>query len=131
MITKNLRKIFLFSIPLFMLHGSEEYLTGFYKVDDILFGRLNPEISQMAFIVFQLSLWSLLILTGLKAFGTKWTNRLIVLAGVIYIFEAQHLIHAFIDKVYYPGSYTALIFPIFAVIFWREFIKNRGKYVRS
>lgn len=126
----KLRNIFLLSIPLFILHGMEEYITGFYKVDDILFGHITPNIAQPAFAIFQV-LWWILLVVIYKLSKKKWGFKLTLFAGLIYIFELHHLIHAlFIEKSYYPGVLTATIFPIFAFLFWKQ-VFSRRNYGRS
>ncbi len=127
MISERLHKLFLLSIPLFIVHGIEEYLTGFYNVDDILFGHLSPDISQSAFAIFQV-LWWIFLITIYKLSKSKYGFNLMIFVGLIYIFELHHLIHAlFIEKAYYPGVITAIGFPIFTLFFWKELIKNRRK----
>lgn len=131
MTSNKLRMIFLLSIPFFIIHGIEEYITGFYKVDVLLFGHLSPNISQPAFILFQILWWILLIII-FKLTKTKRNFNLMIIVGFIYIFELHHLIHTFfIEKAYYLGTITALVFPFFTFFFWKEFLRTRRSYGRS
>ncbi len=123
MISSKIKNIFLFSIPLFIAHGTEEYFTGFYKVDDIIFGHLRQEAAQPAFLTLQIIWWVMLIITGLKLITSKWAFRIMIFVGLVYIFEIHHLIHAFVLKAYYPGVITALVFPLVAFLFWKEMIR--------
>ena len=123
----RLKKLYFFSIPVFIIHGIEEYFTGFDRVDDILFGRLSPDISQTAFVAFQLSWWILLISIAHGLSKGKWGLKIFVAIGLIYIFEFGHLIHAVLEKAYYPGMITALAFPLIAFSYWKELIKNWRK----
>ena len=127
MSSKKLLTIFVFSIPLFITHGIEEYFTGFYKVDDILFGRLSPDISQTAFTAFQLFWWTLLVAIAVGMSKGKLGFKMAVVIGLVYIFELQHLLHAFLDKAYFPGMVTALAFPLIAFLYWKVLIKKYGR----
>ena len=103
---------------------------GFYKVDEILFGRLSPNISQPAFAIFQL-IWWILLIKIYKSTKRKWSASLAFFVGFIYLFEFHHLVHTFfIEKAYYTGSVTALGFPIFALFYWKELLK-RKRYAKS
>lgn len=111
-----------------MIHGIEEYFTGFYKIDDILFGHLPVYISQPTFVIFQLLWWTLLITIGTKMNKRTFNTGLLTAIGLVYIFEAHHLIHAFfIEKSYYPSVVTALAFPVVAFFYWKELLKNWSK----
>ncbi len=123
MISIRLRNIFLLSIPLFVVHGIEEYLTGFYKVDDILFGHLTESVAQPAFIIFQVIWWFLLLIIA-NQINQKWAFKALIIVGITYMLEVHHLIHALIAKGYYPGATTALLFPFIAFFFWKEIIKR-------
>lgn len=126
MLTK-LHWIFIASIPVFILHGIEEYLTGFFQIDPIFLWVFQPILGmpteQASFIVFQIMVWVLLIVSALLLQGNRWHRRLLLIPGVLYILEAQHLIEAAWRQGYYPGSLTAIVFPILAFFFWREFVR--------
>ena len=128
MITSKLKNIFLLSIPLFIAHGLEEILTGFYNVDShvaFMFGKLAtmPTI-QALFILFQIMIWLVLIIGYLLLLGPKWQLRLMFIPGIVFIYELHHLYKAFDVGGYYPGIITAI--PLYAVgfFFWKELIKN-------
>lgn len=60
--------------------------------------------------------------------GKRNSNpKLLIAIGLVYIFEAQHLVHAFSDKAYFSGAVTALAFPIVAFFYWQELFKNWSK----
>ena len=124
----NLRKIFFVSIPVFIAHGIEEYVTGFPQIDStfafVFRPVLNMSVENGTFIVFQIMVWLLLIICWLLLLGENWQKRLIVIPGVLYIFEFHHIIEAIIRWEYYPGLFTGLAFPIFAFLFWKEVIRN-------
>jgi len=47
--------------------------------------------------------------------------------GIILILETEHILQTIYRGEYYSGTLTALLFPIIAIFFWRELIKNLRK----
>lgn len=128
MITKKLKIIFGLSIPLFITHGVEEFVTGFQITDvldqrmfGIFFGNLTGH--DIMFITFQIMLWLLLVIAFLLLLGEKWQFRVLAIVGAVYVYELHHVIKAVQIWSYYPGLITALAFPLVAVIFWKEWFK--------
>lgn len=126
--TKKLRNLFLLGVLLFIAHGLEEILTGFYDIDAqtaFLFGGLAkmPDM-QALFLLFQIMLWFTLIISYLFLLGPKWQVRLMFIPGLFMIYEIYHLYQAMAVGGYYPGLATALFFPILGFFFWRELSKN-------
>lgn len=123
----KLKIIFGVSIIFFIAHGVEEYLTHFYDVDthgQAIFGLLNSLSNHGAtFVVFQIMLWLLLVISFLLLCGEKWQFRVLSIAGVVYVYEIHHIIKAILVGGYYPGLITALVFPFFAVFFWKEWFR--------
>ena len=128
MITKKLKNIFLLSIALFIAHGTEEIWNGFYNIDShskFLFNALNLlPTPQATFTLFQIMLWLLLIVSYLLILGPKWQLRLMVIPGLIFIYELHHLYKAISVGGYYPGLITAIPLYIIGFFFWKELIKN-------
>ena len=128
MITNRLKNIFALSIPLFIAHGIEEILTGFYNIDsqaEFWFGNLNSlPVAQATFMLFQIMIWLMLIVAYLLLLGPKWQLRLMFIPGVVLVYELHHLYKAFEVGGYYPGLITALLFPIIAFFFWKELVKS-------
>ena|SRR3989338_710867 len=124
----KLPTIFFFSIPVFIAHGIEEYLTGFTDIDPIFAFVFQPIIGMSpenaGFVVFQIMIGLLLLLYALFLLDTKWLHRLLVIPGILYVLEGHHLIQAIIQRSYYSGTFTALLFPVFAVLFWKEYFKR-------
>ena len=127
MITSRLKIIFALSIPLFIAHGIEEIMTGFYKLDawdEWIFGLLSfTSIHEAMFATFQVMLWLALIVFLLSLFGERARFYLLAFAGIIYVFELHHPIKAALAGGYYPGLVTSLVFPVIAYFFWREWLK--------
>ncbi|MEK7530855.1 MAG: HXXEE domain-containing protein [Patescibacteria group bacterium] len=128
MITSRLKTIFALSIPLFIAHGVEEILTGFYNLDawdEWIFGLLPfASIHEAMFVTFQAMLWLLLIVAFILLLGERQRFYMLALLGVIFVFELHHPIKALIAGGYYPGLVTSLAFPILAFLFWREWLRN-------
>ena len=133
MISKKLKTIFALSIPLFIAHGVEEYFTALYNVDShvkFMFGYFfTLPTPQAIFLLFQIMLWFTLIISLLLISGEKWQLRLMVIPGLIYIYELHHFWKAFEVWSYYPGLITAIAFPIIGFLFWKELLKNFKKHV--
>ncbi|MDP3784650.1 MAG: HXXEE domain-containing protein [bacterium] len=128
MISQKLKNIFFISIPVFIAHGSEEYFNGFYNVDSIFkfffhyFDSMS--IPQATFLLFQIMIWLALIIVAFLITSQKWQLRLMVIPGLIYIFELHHIWKALMSGGYYPGVITAIAFPIIGFLFWKELLKN-------
>ena len=121
---QKLKTLFLVSIPVVVAHGLEEYFAAFYRVDisyRYLFGGLSDFPS--VFLTYQIVLWLLLILTYFLLSKT-WIKYILILIGIIYIAELQHLIMTIISKQYYPGTITSVTLPIIGFLFLKELIKN-------
>lgn len=129
MITRKLKLIFGLSVPIFIAHGIEEFVTHFYDSDShsqAIFGIFSSLSNHGAtFAVFQIMLWLLLIVGLLLILGGRWQFYTFSIIGVVYIYELHHIIKALTTKGYYPGLYTSLAFPIIGTLFWLEWIKVR------
>ncbi len=135
MISKNLRRLFLISIPLFIAHGLEEYLTKFYDVYPLLnftwTRSIFQSIPQATFLTFQLMWWVLLLVVYLLLRRDRGTMYLMTFVGFIYIYEITHIVSALVVQGYTPGLTTGLAFPCVAFFYWKELIKNwRDKITR-
>lgn len=128
MVTSKLKYIFMLSIPLFIAHGIEEMMTGFYNFDqwdEWIFGLLPfTSIHQAMFITFQVMLWLGLIAVFISLKGERARLYLLAFVGSIYIFELHHPIKAALSGGYYPGLLTAFLFIPLSYFFWREWISN-------
>ena len=122
MISKRLKIIFGISIPIFIAHGLEEYFTGLYNFDSFYQSFSSPKI---VFVIIVLILLNVsLIISYALVQKNKWVFGLSFLLGLLFIYEFVHIYEAIMTRGYYPGLYTALLFPIMGYFFWREFIEN-------
>lgn len=133
MISEKLKIIFFISIPVFIAHGLEEYFNGFYNIDshsNFMLGYFNTLPNPQAiFLLFQIMLWFVLIISALLISGEKWQLRLMIIPGLVYIYELHHFWKAFEVGGYYPGVITAIAFPIIGFLFWKELLKNWKNHV--
>ncbi len=79
---------------------------------------------QATFLLFQIMLWLVLIVFAFLIASEKWRLRLMILPGLIYILEFHHIWKTLESWSYYPGTITAIAFPVIAVLFWNELLKN-------
>lgn len=128
MITARLKTIFGLSIPLFIMHGIEEIMTGFYAVDAwdqflfTPFATLTPH--GVMFVTFQVMLWLTLVIGFLMLQSERVRLYLLGVAGLVYLFEVHHIVKAVLVGGYYPGLVTAFVFIPLAFVFWREWVRN-------
>ena len=131
MISKKLQTIFGLSIPLFIVHGIEEYRTGFYSNDGLYQFVFRPflemSLHQVMFATFQVMFWLLLIVAFAMVVSERWRLRMMVVLGLVYILELHSIWKAVISWSYYPGLITALAFPVIGYFFWDELIKSWNK----
>lgn len=122
--SNRLKNLFLLSILLFIAHGIEELITGFDRIDSqVQLLIIRP------FLTFQIIIWLFLIIAYLILLGPKWQLRLMVIPGLIMIYELYHIYKALIVGGYYPGSITGLLFPVLAFFFWKELLKDYKTHV--
>src|SRR3989344_1708711 len=97
MISQRLVTLFGLSIPLFIVHGLEEYFNNFYNIDphsEFIFGFFkNMSNFQSSFLLFQIMLWFLFLIAFLLL-KQKWTLGLMTIIGLVYLYEFHHFIQA-------------------------------------
>jgi len=125
MISKKLKNIFAFSIPVFIAHGIEEYFTRLYDFDPFYQLFSNPKA---VFIFFVLVLGNtLLIISYILIRKNKWVFGLSIALGLLFIFELIHIYDAVRAGGYYPGLITSFAFPILAIFLGKELLNNYKK----
>ena len=126
--TRRLHLLLGVSIPLFIIHGLEEWYTRIYETDShvkFFFDPLaNMSVAQATFIVFQISLWIILAISFFLTWNDRWQKRMMVILGFVFIYEIQHPISALMVQGYYPGLYSSLLFPIIGYYYWKELLKK-------
>lgn len=129
-ISSKLKQLFLLAIVLSIAHGIEELATGFYNTDRsflLTVGKVGGNLA-VAFVIYWLILWGLFWLAYMLVVRGKWIRILSGIVGVVMLLELQHLYEVVATGKYYPGAYTAILFPIIGFFFWKELIKNWSKY---
>jgi hypothetical protein len=122
MITRRFKTITFLSAAAMILHGVEEIYQHFYE-HYTLFKTLSSMFDskeEALFVSFQITLWGLLLLFYALTLGEKWRFRVLMIFGLILLYENQHLIEAVRTRSYYPGLITALIILPLSLAFWRE-----------
>ncbi len=126
--SQKLKTIFIISIPFFIAHGLEEFFNNFYNIDwstKLVFGFLDGmSVPQATFLVFQIMLWSALVVFAFLVANEKWRLRLMLLPGIIFIVELHHLWAVIEYRSYYPGIITAIPLLILGFLFWKELLIN-------
>lgn len=126
MISDKLKKITVIAIIMIYVHGLEEIIIGFWKVDSLLMiwnGYLTS-IPQAVYFASHVYWWLMLVPILLLVLGGKWALRGLALFGVIFLIEIHHLVGALISWSYYPGLITALFYPIVGFFYWKELIRT-------
>lgn len=125
MITRRLRLLTIAGIVLMLLHGVEEWLSGFFRVDPAFayVASLVSTKQEALFVSFQITWWLLLILFALLTFSAKWRLRGLGLFGAVMVFEWMHPASSVLSGEYYPGTVTAMLFVPLSVAFWVEFLR--------
>ena len=122
MVSKNLRKLFLFSIPLFIAHGIEEYITGFYTFDPLLFGHLGS-LSKPLYILSKIALIAVALTVYLFILDKKFAFIVAILWGLLLAFEIEHLYRAVSLHMYTSGLFTGILLVILGIFYWKELIR--------
>ncbi len=135
MISDKFKNLILLSALVFILHGTEEYLTGFYQTDSLsrfAFQLFEPMSSlQATFLLFQIMIGALLFISYILLKGGKGVLILSTFLGGIFIFELHHLIKAVEIQNYYPGLFTAFLIYLVGFFYWKELLKNWRNYGRN
>ncbi len=127
MMLKRLQNLFLVSVVLFIAHGLEEYITQFYLVDKsflLTVGRLGHNLA-LIFIVYQVILWAVLFGTYALVKNGKLIKLLPFILSIIMVFELQHIYETIVTGKYYPGSFTAVLFPVLAVLLLKQIFSKQ------
>ncbi len=102
-------------IALFVMHGIEEYATGFHNVD-LIIGVLSRSFELSPLAIFLLvQVVTLIAIAILLRYPKAW----LVLALLISLLELEHLIRGMMQGGYYPGMVTAVFFPVIGFLILR------------
>ncbi len=126
MITPKLKTIFYISIPVFIAHEIEEFITGFWKIDPLTASVANLFSSKnlAVFTIFNIELILFMIVIALALKSEKWQLRMFTLFGLVYLFELSHVVRLLSTFEYYPGMITAFASLVVGFFFWKELLQN-------
>lgn len=119
----KLPNAFLLSAITFIFHGIEEYFTGFYLVDKsylLTVERLGTDPAA-TFIAYQVFLWGILFAGYDLVRKGKWGKPITLTLVIIMMLELQHVYETVVTGKYYPGLYTAALFPFVAFLLYLAF----------
>ncbi|MDP3941342.1 MAG: HXXEE domain-containing protein [bacterium] len=134
MVSKSLKKIFLFTLLLIYLHGIEEVMGGFPQIDSFMqlggsYFKITPE---QFYWVSHILWWVLIPIMYIFFQKKKFAIFLFSFFGLFFFVELHHIVRAILLRGYYPGVLTAIAYSVIGVVYWRELINDWKKnYVRD
>lgn len=122
MITKRFKTITLLSVAVMILHGIEEIHQNFFEHYTLFktLSRTFDSKEEALFIAFQITFWGVLLLFYAVTLSEKWRFRVLMIFGIILLYENQHIVEAVFTRTYYPGLITALIILPLSLFYWWE-----------
>ena len=110
-------KLIVISIPLFLIHAVEEYLTGFYNGDEtISFLGTTLGMSPLSiFILLQIFLFAVILVVLLRKSRIRKIG--LIVFGLILLLELSHPVSSLIGGQYTPGLYTSVPIIIIGVFY--------------
>ncbi|OGY11308.1 MAG: hypothetical protein A3H88_03210 [Candidatus Blackburnbacteria bacterium RIFCSPLOWO2_02_FULL_44_9] len=128
MITKKLKTLIFIAIPVFFIHGMEEYFNNFYEIDPISRFAFqyfeNFDSLRATFLFFQIMIVVLLITSFLLLLGGRYILFVAILFGLVFIFELHHLYRGITMMEYYPGLITSFFVYVLGYFYWKELLAN-------
>jgi len=123
---KASRILWLLSIPLFALHGVEEYATGFPHTDPLtLFASELLGVGPYAvFFGVEVMLGIFLLLPFFLSFRPVWYRAVL---GVILLLEVDHVVRAIQAQSYYSGLWTAVPLVVIGLLYWKHMVRKGFK----
>ena len=110
--TKSILKI---AVPLFIIHAVEEYSRGLMKLDPFF-----RWIGSKGLPVFIFYVGEQILLVTLLVWAIYQPKRwILILAGLLFIFEISHVISAIQVGGYYPGLVTGVMLIILGGFYWK------------
>jgi hypothetical protein len=122
MLTTRLKTIIFASVLLMIIHGMEEIHQGFFESYELFanVSRMFSSKGEALFIGFQITWWIMLLLFCVLLISEKWRFRVVLLFGLVLLYENQHIYQAVVEQKYYPGLISALFMIPLTIAFWRE-----------
>lgn len=111
-----LKQLTFWSLPLFILHGLEEYLAGYTGLANMV------STSAETFLLFEIMFW--LALGVFIVSLTKWRYILFFTLGLLFIYEFIHLFWSLRSLNYKPGLITGVLLAVFGFFYWKELLQT-------
>ena len=126
MASHKLKRLFSLSLLLIYAHGVEEIINNFQYSDSFMVYGANlfnttPEIF---YWVSHLIWWPSLPILFLLFRKNRLGLFLMTLYGFVFFIELHHPIKGLLAGSYYPGMITALLYPIFGGVYWKQIIED-------
>ena len=130
-----MKKILIFLPFLVLIHGIEEYYFGLqYQASEAiltgasllpLFSHLNT--NQAIYIVYIIMQVLLFVAVALFMSGNKKAKKILLMViGLLFIYQAHHIIETLISFQYNPGLVTSILFVILGYYYWKNILgKNQ------
>lgn len=117
----NIKGLLAIAIPVFIVHAIEEYSMGILTSDPFfLWATLHGLPTVVLYLLEQVVLVVLLLWALYQP--RRW---LLVLIGLLFLFEFTHFVSAAQHMSYYPGLVTAIILVVLGLFLWKELLKNK------
>jgi hypothetical protein len=133
-ITRRLKTIVLLSVIAMIMHGIEEIHQGFYATYT-LFARVSHMFStksEALFMGYQVTWWVALALIFALVLSETWRFRILLVYGLVLVYENQHIYHAILERKYYPGVLSSLvILPLSIAFWWEVYLQYRAMNKKS
>jgi hypothetical protein len=122
MVTQRFKTITFLSVIAMILHGVEEIHQNFFDHYTLFttLSRMVDSKEEALFIAFQITFWGVLLLFFAMTLDEKWRFRVMIVYGLILLYENQHIIGAVLARTYYPGLVTAIIILPLSLAYWWE-----------
>lgn len=122
----KMRLLFLLSILLMAGHKIESYQTHEWDYAPAYqyFLGLGFEKGEILFLTFVSMLFFGLLWSVCIIFWRNGQWLLLTIWGLTFVLELHHILRSLLANAYYSGVYTAILYALFGVLYWREFLRH-------
>lgn len=126
LITRKMWLYLFISVVIMFIHKVE----SFYTYEWILSPFYNKVVAiadsegEAAFITLVILVFGIFVTALMLLKGGNWPLVWLSIYGFMFFIEIHHTIKAIIFENYYSGLYTAWIFSLFGIFYWKELIHN-------
>lgn len=126
-VPKQLQSLYFFSIPLFIIHVAEEFITLYYpQFFGIIYRQRNLPMDTFLYT-------ETLVITGMLIGAYALKKKLVplslmILPGLFYLYQFEHIEHTIKLQSYYPGLFTGILLFILGLWFWGVLLLKAWSY---